>query len=131
VLYSTPVFNDPIRSILIVDDDNMIAELLSAGFTRYGFKVHTAASGLEAWRIFEREHVDVVLTDICMPEMDGEELCRRVRERSPSTLVAVMTGGEFDVANALLHDGFADHFFQKPFDLMNICELLLADVAVT
>lgn len=128
VLYSTPVWNDPPQSILIVDDDDMIVELLCAGFQQFGFKIHKAADGLGAWQLFERESIDVVLTDIRMPGMSGSELCRRIRGRSSSTLLAVMTGGDPDRAVALLNDGTADHFFQKPFDIIEVCQILLTEI---
>lgn len=130
MLYTTPDFSDNCQSILIVDDDDMIVELLSVGFEQFGFQVCNAANGLEAWRRFNREHFDVVLTDIQMPVMSGSELCRRIRKQSPSTVLAVMSGGNPDFASSLLNDGDADYFFQKPFDIIKICKVLLAETTV-
>ena len=58
-------------SILIVDDDKMILELLTLGFERYGLKVLTAENGSDALDLFKREHIDLVLTDIIMPGFNG------------------------------------------------------------
>jgi len=131
MLYSTPVFHDPAQSILIVDDDDMITELLSAGFTQFGFKVYIADNGLDAWNLFNRESIGIVLTDIRMPGMDGPELCRRIRNHSPSAILAVMTGGDPDCAADLLNAGSADYFFSKPFDIIQICEILQAETQAT
>jgi CheY-like chemotaxis protein len=115
------------KSILVVDDDQIIVELLSVIFKKYGFIVFNAEDGLEAWNIFNNENIDVVLTDIRMPGLDGRELCYRIREQSPNTKIAVMTGEENDVGTELLNDGKADFFFLKPFDIKNVCEVFMAE----
>ena len=115
------------KSILIVDDDRIIVELLSVIFKKYGFIVFTAEDGLEAWNIFNNEKIDVVLTDIRMPGLDGRDLSYRIRKQSPITKIAVMTGEESDVGAELLNDGTADYFFLKPFDIKNVCEVFMAE----
>lgn len=55
------------KSILIVDDDRIIVELLAVMFEKYGFIVFKAENGLDAWHLFNSEHIDVILTDILMP----------------------------------------------------------------
>lgn len=119
--------NDSSKSILIVDDDRIIVELLSVILKKYGFVVFNAEDGLEAWNIFNNENIDAVLTDIRMPGLDGRELSYRIREQAPITKIAVMTGEESDVGTELLNDGTADYFFLKPFDIMNVCEIFMAE----
>ena len=115
------------KSILVVDDDPIIVELLAVIFKKYGFIVFSAEDGLEAWNIFKNENIDMVLTDIRMPGLDGRELSYRIREQSPITKIAVMTGEESDVGTELLNDGTADYFFLKPFDIKNVCEVFMAE----
>ena len=119
--------NGSSKSILIVDDDRIIVELLSVIFKKYGFIVFNAEDGLEAWNIFNNEKIDVVLTDIRMPGLDGRELSCRIRNQSPSTIIALMTGEESDVGTKLLNDGTPDYFFLKPFDIKNVCEIFVAE----
>lgn len=123
-----PTFNDPPKSVLIVDDDTMIIELLSLGFETFGFKVFTATNGLDAWNLFQSEHIDVILTDYQMPGMNGKELSKRIRNKSPSAKIGVMTGGAADPALELLKCGTVDYFFPKPFNLKTVCSILTAEV---
>jgi DNA-binding response OmpR family regulator len=119
--------NGSSKSILIVDDDRIIVEVLSVMFKKYGFIVFKAEDGLEAWNIFNNENIDVVLTDIRMPGLDGRELSYQIRNQSPFTKIAIMTGEESDVGTELLNDGTADYFFLKPFDIKNVCEIFIAE----
>jgi DNA-binding NtrC family response regulator len=118
------IFDGRSKSILIVDDDRIILELLAVMLEKYGFIVFKAENGLEAWSLFNSEHIDVVLTDIRMPELNGKELSHRIREQAPFTKSAVMTGGETDVAAELMQDGTADYYFLKPFDIKTVCNML-------
>jgi DNA-binding response OmpR family regulator len=81
------------QSILIIDDDEIIVDLLTTCFEMNGLKVFRAYNGLDGWSVFQRELPDIVLTDNEMPGIDGCELASRVRNHSPNTIVAIMTGG--------------------------------------
>ena len=105
------------QSILIVDDNDMLLELLANGFEMFGFNVRKADNGLDAWNLFNSEPVDIVLTDIQMPGLDGIELSKRIRNQSPHTKVALMTGGQTDAAEELLKDETVNYLFKKPFSL--------------
>lgn len=120
----------PARSILIIDDNEMLLELLSKGFKMVGMDVFTADNGLDGWNLFKSDSVDVVLTDICMPGLDGIELSRRIRNASPNTTIAVMTGADDDTVRGLLADGIADHLFLKPFSLSSVCKFLFTEERV-
>ena len=106
------------KSILIVDDEAIIRDLCSKALK--GYRVVEAADGQEALQIFEREPVDVILTDVMMPQMNGIELLRRLKEKEPTLVVIVMTGyAEKDVIlNALKAD--ADDFITKPLNLLQL-----------
>ena len=70
--------------VLIVDDDTSILEVLDARLTAGGFVTHKAASGPAALEILENERVDVVVSDIKMPEMSGLELLEKITSEFPS-----------------------------------------------
>ena len=118
-------------SILIVDDDKKILELLTLGFERYGLKVLTAENGSDALDLFKREHIDLVLTDIIMPGFNGKELARRIKNESPRTRIALMTGAEEEDMEELLNNGTADYFFLKPFDINYVCKTFIGEALAT
>jgi DNA-binding NtrC family response regulator len=80
------------RRILIVDDEQGIRKLLVIAFTRAGFDVRAAASGLEAAALCNTESFDALLSDVRMPGMDGHELVRCIAERNPETCAVLMSG---------------------------------------
>ncbi len=78
--------------LLIVDDEPSIRELLEISFRKEGHKVEVAASGEAAKRHVASRIFDIVVSDICMPDMDGVELLRYCKEVSPSTVFILITG---------------------------------------
>jgi len=87
------------RSILLVDDEEGIRKVLGILLADMGYQVHTAANGAEALRTFQKLNPSIVLTDIKMPEMDGIELLRKLKQISPDTEIIMITGhGDMDLA---------------------------------
>ena len=87
------------KPILLVDDEEGIRKVLGILLADMGYQVHTAATGTEALRTFEKLRPPIVLTDIKMPEMDGIELLRNLKQISPETEVIMITGhGDMDLA---------------------------------
>jgi adenylate cyclase len=104
-------------TVLAVDDQPTNLRLLDAVLTPRGHRVVTAASGAEALALLETEDIDIVLLDILMPEMDGYEVCRRIRS-TPATEflpVVMITASGAEQRLAALEAG-ADDFVTKPFD---------------
>jgi len=113
--------SDGIQSVprlLIVDDEEMIRDLCAQALP--GYRVIHAGNGQEAVDILAREKVDLVLTDIMMPVMNGLDLLAGIKERSPNQPVVVMTGfGDKDVILKALKAG-ADDFIHKPINLLQL-----------
>ena len=130
ILFSTslPYCRSDRKEKGIVDDDRNILEVLALVFNKYGFIVFKAEDGLEAWDLFNNENIDLVLTDIRMPGLDGIELSYRIRQQSPSTIIALMTGEGSDVGTDLMNDGAVDYFFLKPFDFKKVYDIFRAEV---
>lgn len=101
--------------IFVVDDDRFVLESVTALLREYGFIVYPFASGQEAIRAFVLEPIDLVLTDINMPEMDGLELLEKIRFLDNATPVLLMTAyADFDVAVRAIQKGAFD-FIIKPY----------------
>lgn len=78
--------------ILIVDDEEEIRNSLSRHFEFDGYEIETASNGVKALEILEKKRVEVVITDIMMPEMNGVELLKQIRNDYPMTHAIVITG---------------------------------------
>ncbi|UCD62831.1 MAG: response regulator [Candidatus Zixiibacteriota bacterium] len=102
-------------SILVVDDQEMMRNLLEKILAREGYRILTAGDGREAMKILRKEEVNLVISDMKMPKMDGFELLRRVKEKHPNVGVIIMTayGDTYTVKDALLLG--ADEYVTKPF----------------
>ncbi len=104
------------ETILIVDDEKDICEVLGISLSDLGYRVYTAGNGEEAMQMFERVQPAIVLTDIRMPGMDGIELLRGIKERYPETEVIMITGhGDMDLAIRSLKLEATD-FITKPIN---------------
>ena len=106
--------------ILIVDDDRSNVESLSRVFRREGYDVLTAGDGKAGLDAIRKEHVNVVLTDLMMPGMNGVDLLRSVRTLSPESEVILMTAfGTVETAVEAMKEGAYD-FVTKPFKRIQI-----------
>ncbi len=107
-------------SILIVDDEESILTALSSILQDEGYDVTVAMSGTEALRIYTMDPPDLMLLDIWMPEMDGMETLRRVRELVPTAQVMMMSGhGSIETAVKAIKLGAYD-YIEKPLSLENV-----------
>jgi len=87
------------KTILIVDDEEGIRKVLGIALSDMGYEVLTAENGAAALRVFKAARPPIVLADIKMPEMDGIELLRRLKQMRPETEVIMITGhGDMDLA---------------------------------
>jgi two-component system KDP operon response regulator KdpE len=100
--------------ILIADDEPRITKLVSIALSEEGFRVVSASTGTEAIRLAEEYRPDVVLLDIVMPDLDGIEVMRQMREtRSVPVILVTAKGSTADKAKGL--DFGADDYISKPF----------------
>jgi len=109
--------------ILIVDDDLAIIKFLRANLEASDYKTLTAMDGAEALQVIEMELPDLVILDIMMPEVDGFEVCRRLREWSQIPIIMLSARGDEADKVKCLNLG-ADDYITKPFGV----EELLARV---
>lgn len=104
--------------VLIVDDIPTNVRLLEARLAAEYFEVLTAASGPEALDICDRESVDIILLDVMMPEMDGFEVCRRIKSNPETAHIPVLMVTALDQPSDRVRglDAGADDFLTKPVD---------------
>ena len=106
-------------SILLVEDDEAIAQPLVRAIEREGFNVHHVTHGREAMRDIERG-VDLVILDLTLPDIDGLEVCRSIRDADERLPILILTARaeETDVVIGL--DAGADDYVTKPFRLAEL-----------
>jgi DNA-binding response OmpR family regulator len=102
--------------VLVADDDPIVRLLVVAVLAELGLETEVACDGAEAWRIFEEWRPDLVVLDVDMPEVDGLEVCRRIREHDEDREVFVLFLAGRDQPEVLegLLDAGADEFVAKP-----------------
>ena len=107
--------------VLVVDDEpNSLAAMVET-LRAVGFDVLLAGNGSAAWEQFQQQQVDIVVTDIRMPEGDGLTLTRHIKEMRPSCPVIIVTGlGDAATAIAALKAGASDYLL-KPFEAKDLC----------
>src|SRR6202050_1204691 len=111
---------------LVVEDDPNIVDLIRSNLAVRGFDTVVSVDGVRALKLLETEDPDIVLLDLMLPEADGFDLCRQIRERSSVAVIVVSArGGERDRVNAL--NMGADDYMTKPFSV----EELLARITAT
>ena len=108
--------NNKPRTVLVVDDEPKISEVVASYLESRGYRVLTAETGTEALDAFERENVALVVLDLMLPDISGEEVCRRLR--NTSRVPVIMLTAKSDEASLLEGLGIgADDYVTKPFSL--------------
>ena len=119
--------------ILVVDDEPLSRHVLQAAVEQLGHQWTAAESGQAAWQCFNQDRPDVLITDLLMPEVDGLELCRRVRAdtRAGYTYIILVTvlGDRHDVVRGM--EAGADDYLIKPLQRFDLQARLIAAQRVT
>ncbi|MDR1358522.1 MAG: response regulator transcription factor [Coriobacteriales bacterium] len=107
------------KTILVVDDEPKIVEVLCALFESQGFTVFSAENGPRALEIFDRENISLVLLDLMLPGLSGEEVCTAIRRKSrvPVIMLTAKSGEDAMVEGLRLG---ADDYLTKPFSLKEL-----------
>ena len=110
----------PGRRVLVVDDEDYITDLLSTSLRFQGFEVRTAAAGFDALSSVTSFDPEIVLLDVMMPDLDGFEVCRRMRADGDLTPVIFLTARDTkdDMRSGFTKGG--DDYITKPFSLEEV-----------
>ena len=111
------------KHILVVDDESQITRVLRTSLSSHGYDIRVANDGETALEIMKDWTPDLVITDLAMPNMDGLELCRRLRTKTQVPIIVLSVRGEERTKVKALDAG-ADDYVTKPFGM----EELLARV---
>ncbi len=111
-------------SAMVVEDETVANELLSSTFKNFFYEVSSAFNGKEALKLYDEQHPDIIFIDIIMPEMDGIELSRKIRELNPNQIIIVISASnDIQKISESIEIG-VNSFIQKPIDTKKIIELL-------
>ena len=114
-------------SIMIVEDEYLVRQGIASlvNYEQFGMQVIAQAeNGREAWQKFQKNPADILLTDINMPQMNGLELAKLVRDQAPKCHIVFLTGyDDFDYARTAIKLG-ADDYLLKPFSKDDVEEML-------
>ena len=108
--------------ILLIDDEEMVLDVGSQLLSRLGYSVLTATSGSEAIDLYEmhKDHVQLIILDLCMPDMDGMQTYLYLKGLNPGIKVLLTSGLSMDgPAKEMLHRG-CNGFIQKPYRMSEL-----------
>ncbi|WP_339220678.1 response regulator transcription factor [Paenibacillus sp. FSL W7-1332] len=106
-------------AILIIEDDTTIHSLIKEALELHGFQTQSAYSGTEGKLLFEHHQVDLVLLDLMLPGMDGDELLEHIRQNSNTPVIVISAKNDQHSKLELLTHG-ADDYITKPFDVKEL-----------
>lgn len=107
---------DNLKRILIVEDEYKIIDVVKSLLESKGFKVFFAETAIEALEVFDREKISLILLDLMLPDMSGEDLCREIRKKSRVPIIMLTAKVEEEDMLKGLSVG-ADDYITKPFSL--------------
>lgn len=111
------------RKILIIDDEALVRNYVRRALASRGWAVSEMDNGAAALDLLGRENFDLVICDLKMPDMRGEEVVRRIRQRLPAVKVIVITGSVSNVTTPIVPGVEVDGFLVKPFGIDEIRDL--------
>lgn len=106
--------------LLIVEDDDDLRTILAQRFSESGYEVVTAATGPAALEAVEADVPDLVMLDVMLPELDGVEVCRRLRAKHPLLYIMMLTARADELDRVVGLEVGADDYVTKPFSLQEV-----------
>ncbi|MBU8905783.1 response regulator YycF [Desertibacillus haloalkaliphilus] len=115
------------KRILVVDDEQPIADILKFSLEKEGFQVFCAYDGLEAVHLVEQEKPDLILLDIMLPHKDGMDVCREVRAKYDMPII-MLTAKDSEIDKVLGLELGADDYVTKPFSTRELIARVKANL---
>jgi DNA-binding response OmpR family regulator len=108
------------KRILIVEDDPAILRGLSDNLTEEHYEVYVAADGQKGYEMGKRENIDLIILDIVLPKMNGQEVCRSLRNDGVQTPILMLTSKKHEMDKVLGLELGADDYMTKPFSIREL-----------
>ncbi len=112
--------------ILLVEDDELIGEGLRQGLISYQYTVDWVKNGMAAWSAIQHEHFDLIILDINLPKLSGEEVLKNIRSKNIAIPVIILTSLNTTESLVRNFDIGADDYITKPFNLEALCARIRA-----
>jgi CheY-like chemotaxis protein len=112
---------DTCKRILVLDDDIFILSALCDVLEYYGYEVKTQTRGDEVFEKIQEYHPDLILLDVMLAEMDGREICQRIKQKpDTSDIPVILLSATHNLADCLKLQSPPDDFVAKPFDISTL-----------
>lgn len=112
--------------ILLVEDDELLGRGIHLGLTQYQYTVDWVKNGLAAWSALQTEHFDLVILDLGLPKLSGEDILKNMRAKNILTPVIILTAHDAIHHRIQGFDNGADDYVTKPFNLEELCARIRA-----
>jgi len=117
------------KKILVVDDEPDILQVITFRLDKAGYAVAGVSNGEEALRMVGEDRPDLILLDVMMPGLDGFEVCRRIKEKTPGQKIIIYTAKVDGVNAAKARASGADDFTVKTADLKHILDAIRKQIS--
>jgi len=112
--------------ILLIEDDELLGDSIRSGLTQYQYTVDWVKNGLAAWSALQTEYFDLIILDLNLPKLSGEEVLKNIRSKNISVPVIILTSQGAIHERVKGFDGGADDYVIKPFNLEELCARIRA-----
>jgi len=120
------------KSILVIDDEEQLVKMVCTMLEREGYRVSVAENGKQGMRLFRQEPVDLVITDIFMPEKEGLETIRELRREFPGIKIILITGMTDSKTRRQMEAADVDAYYYKPVEMTDfLAAIKKSGVSVT
>ncbi len=116
-------------TVLIIEDEDMVRSVAVRSLTRFGYKVLEAGNGLEALDVLAENAVDIVVSDVVMPEMDGPAFLKEIRKTRPDLKIIFVSGHTNEAFKATVDENEVFAFLPKPFSLPQLVAKVKEELA--
>ena len=118
------------KRILIVEDNRLMLEVMAYILITNGYEVFTLSSGNEVFSEIKTKHPDLVILDLALPGIKGEEICQLIKlNKTTRNLPVIICSGDDAIEDMLLQKGAPDDVLQKPFDINSLIQKIAYQLA--
>ena len=112
------------NTVLVIEDEFLIGELVKMNLKMRRIPCNVATTGQEGLEMFESQNPSIVLLDVRLPDIDGWKLCKKIKQKNPSSIVIFMTAATQVKDREIAEKVGADDFIEKPFDIIKLVALV-------